>query len=80
VCVYIYNVSVHHTSYAWLKRVISHRYENDVCGKLARGHHVVTLHNTKKDDSQYIYTLCQALLPSFRSFKLIIQVSLTRHI
>jgi len=45
---YVYDVSMHHTSHAWLKRVISHRYENNGCGKLAHGHHVVTLYYTKK--------------------------------
>lgn len=39
---------MHHASHAWLKRVISHRYKNDGCGNLAHGHHVVTLHYTKK--------------------------------
>jgi hypothetical protein len=44
---YVYDVSMHHTSHVWLKRVISHRYENNGCGKLAHGHHVITLHYTK---------------------------------
>ena len=51
----VYDVSMHCTAHAWFK-LISHRYEKDGCGKLAHGHHVVTLLYIKKNLNKCAYS------------------------